>query len=55
MNRAAGLSAEELAQAPYRAGPDPDPRKPAFELPPGATDCRAQVFGAIERFSSAAA
>ena len=50
MNEAAGLSAEELAQAPYCAGPDPDPRQPAFALPPGATDCHAHVFGPVARY-----
>ena len=46
----AGISAEELAQAPYCAGPDPNPRKPAFELPAGAIDCHAHVFGPITRY-----
>lgn len=50
MNEPAGISAEELAQAPYCAGPDPKPRKPAFELPPGAIDCHAHVFGPIARY-----
>lgn len=50
MNMPAGISAEELAQAPYCAGPDPKPRKPAFELPSGATDCHAHVFGPITRY-----
>lgn len=50
MNMPAGISAEELAQAPYCAGPDPKPRKPAFELPPGAIDCHAHVFGPITRY-----
>ena len=50
MNMPAGMSAEELAQAPYCAGPDPQPRKPAFELPPGAIDCHAHVFGPITRY-----
>ncbi len=31
--------------APWCAGPDPDPRKPGIELPRGATDCHAHVFG----------
>src|SRR5262245_42607484 len=50
MNEAAAISAEELAQAPYCAGPDPHPRKPAFDLPPGAIDCHAHVFGPISRY-----
>jgi predicted TIM-barrel fold metal-dependent hydrolase len=50
MNAPVTLSAEELAQAPYCAGPDPNPKKPAFTLPPGACDCHAHVFGPIERY-----
>ena len=44
------LSAEELAQAPYCAGPDPHPHQPAFVAPPGATDCHAHVFGPAGRY-----
>ena len=50
MNQPVELSAEELAQAPYCVGPDPNPRKPAFALPPGATDCHAHVFGPVARY-----
>lgn len=50
MNQPAGISAEELAQAPYCAGPDPNPRKPSFALPRGACDCHAHVFGPIQRY-----
>ena len=50
MNQPAGLSAEELAQAPYCAGPDPNLRKPSFALPAGACDCHAHVFGPIHRY-----
>lgn len=41
--------------APYCAGPDPHPRKPAFEMPRGATDCHAHVFGPVERYPYAEA
>jgi 2-pyrone-4,6-dicarboxylate lactonase len=51
MSDPAGISAEELAQAPYCAGPDPKPRKPAFTLPAGACDCHAHVFGPATRYS----
>ena len=50
MNQPIGLSAQELEQAPDCAGPDPHPKKPAFELPRGACDCHAHVFGPIERY-----
>ena len=50
MNISAGLSAQELEQAPYCAGPDPNPKKPAFALPPDSCDCHAHVFGPIERY-----
>lgn len=50
MSEPAGISAEELAQAPYCAGPDPKPRKPAFTLPAGACDCHAHVFGPATRY-----
>jgi 2-pyrone-4,6-dicarboxylate lactonase len=50
MNMPAGISAAELAQAPYCAGPDPNLRKPAFKLPTGAIDCHAHVFGPISRY-----
>ena len=42
------------AEPPPCAGPDPAPRKPEFELPPGATDCHAHVFGAREKYGHAA-
>lgn len=40
-------SAQEPAQC---AGPDLNPRKPAFAMPAGATDCHAHVFGAREKY-----
>ncbi len=39
---------------PVCAGPDLQPRRPSFELPPGATDCHAHVFGPKERYGHAA-
>jgi len=50
MNEVAGISPEEFAQAPYCAGPDPNPRTPAFTLPRGACDCHAHVFGPAGRY-----
>ena len=41
-------SAQEPAQC---AGPDLNPRKPAFAMPAGATDCHAHVFGAREKYA----
>jgi 2-pyrone-4,6-dicarboxylate lactonase len=39
---------------PQCAGPDLAPRTPNFDLPPGATDCHAHVFGAREKYGHAA-
>jgi 2-pyrone-4,6-dicarboxylate lactonase len=50
MSEPAGISVEDLAQAPYCAGPDPKPRKPSFTLPAGACDCHAHVFGPATRY-----
>jgi len=34
-------------------GPDLNPRKPSFAMPPGATDSHAHVFGAREKYGYA--
>lgn len=39
---------------PLCAGPDLNPRKPSFAVPPGATDCHAHVFGPPEKYGYAA-
>ncbi len=31
-------------------GPDPNPRAPGFDVPPGACDCHAHVFGPAEKY-----
>lgn len=41
-------------EPPVCAGPDLDTRKPAFALPPGATDCHAHVFGRRGQYGYAA-
>lgn len=38
-------------EPPVCAGPNLHPRKPAFALPPNATDCHAHVFGAREQYA----
>ena len=40
-------TAREPAQC---AGPDLQPRKASFQMPPGATDCHAHVFGAKDKY-----
>jgi 2-pyrone-4,6-dicarboxylate lactonase len=45
-----GLSADELARAPWCAPPDPNPVRPRITLPPNSCDCHAHVFGPMERY-----
>ncbi|MGZ8230784.1 MAG: amidohydrolase family protein [Burkholderiales bacterium] len=40
-------------EPPVCPGPDPQPRKASFALPPGAADCHAHVFGPRERYGYA--
>ena len=39
--------------APLCAGPDPQPRTPSFQLPPGATDTHFHIFGPIAQYGFA--
>ena len=41
------------AAAPLCAGPDPQPRTPSFQLPPGATDTHFHIFGPIAQYGFA--
>ena len=34
----------------YCQPPDPNPRPPAFAIPPGATDCHAHIFGPEQQY-----
>ena len=43
-----------LPEAPVCPGPNLNPRKPTFILPPGATDSHAHVFGEREKYAYAA-
>ena len=38
------------AAAPLCVGPDPQPRKPSFALPPGATDTHFHIFGPMAQY-----
>ena len=38
------------AKAPMIAGPDPNPRTPAFKLPKGTVDTHCHVFGPVSRY-----
>jgi predicted TIM-barrel fold metal-dependent hydrolase len=42
-----------IPEPPVCPGPDLNPRKPPFALPPGATDCHAHVFGARDQYGYA--
>ena len=35
---------------PLCAGPDPNPRRPKFSLPPGSTDCHAHICGPADTY-----
>jgi len=37
-------------EIPLCPGPDPDPTRPSFDVPPGAIDCHAHVFGPESRY-----
>ena len=39
--------------APLCASPDPQPQKPAFKLPPGATDTHFHIFGPMAQYGFA--
>ena len=41
---------QPTAAAPLCSGPDPQPRKPAFTLPPGATDTHFHIFGPMAQY-----
>ena len=41
---------QSTAAAPLCAGPDPQPRKPSFTLPAGATDTHFHIFGPMTQF-----
>lgn len=41
---------QPTAAAPFCAGPDPRPKKPAFTLPPGATDTHFHIFGPMAQY-----
>ena len=41
---------QPTAAAPLCAGPDPRPKKPAFTLPPGATDTHFHIFGPMAQY-----
>ncbi len=45
---------EMQAEPPVCPGPQPQARKPSWEVPPGAADCHAHVFGPRERYPYAA-
>ena len=42
------------AAAPLCVGPDPQPRKPSFALPPGATDTHFHIFGPMAQYGFSA-
>jgi 2-pyrone-4,6-dicarboxylate lactonase len=44
------MSESDEDDAPLCQGPDPNPRPPAFAVPPGATDCHAHVIGPFSLF-----
>ena len=47
---AAAEGAVPTAKAPMIAGPDPDPKKPAYVAPAGAVDTHTHIFGPVSAY-----
>ena len=47
---AADAGPTPTAKAPMIAGPDPNPRTPAFRLPKGSVDTHCHIFGPVARY-----
>ena len=45
------MSQSDDDDAPLCQGPDPKPRPPGFDVPPGAADCHAHVIGPFTMFA----
>jgi 2-pyrone-4,6-dicarboxylate lactonase len=41
---------DKTAEPPVCRAPDPNPKKPALTLPPGAADCHSHVFGPRDKY-----